>query len=111
MPNLVQDILDMSDFRLLLKELELGLVDKIFVTTDGVVAEIPGEAIYYAHTPHGEYVLFGDFCSIGEHEIDLMLTDEDTDAVTLQTCHGQVIMIEPNSYLTASPMPLTFQYI
>src|SRR3546814_17225776 len=77
--------------------------------TDGVVAEIPREAIRYAHTPQGEYVLFGDFCSIGEHEIDLMLTDEGTDTVTIQTCHGQVIMIEPNSHLTASVLPLTFR--
>src|SRR3546814_10684499 len=60
MASLVQDILDMSSFRLLIKELDLGLVDKIFVTTDGVVAEIPREAIHYAHTPQGEYVLFGD---------------------------------------------------
>src|SRR3546814_2719027 len=87
MASLVQDILDMSSFRLLIKELDLGLVDKIFVTTDGVVAEIPREAIHYAHTPQGEYVLFGDFCSIGEHEIELMLTDEGTDTVTIQTCH------------------------
>src|SRR3546814_5808537 len=74
MASLVQDILDMSSFRLIIKELDLGLVDKIFVTTDGVVAEIPREAIHYDHTPQGEYVLFGDFCSIGEHELDLMLT-------------------------------------
>src|SRR3546814_10789050 len=53
MASLVQDILDMSSFRLLIKELDLGLVDKIFVTTDGVVAEIPREAIHYANTPQG----------------------------------------------------------
>src|SRR3546814_17813348 len=50
MASLVQDILDMSSFRLLIKELDLGLVDKIFVTTDGVVAEIPREAIHYARS-------------------------------------------------------------
>src|SRR3546814_15239948 len=99
----------MSSFRLLIKELDLGLVDKIFVTTDGVVAEIPREAIHYAHTPQGEYVLFGDFCSIGEHEIDLMLTDESTDTVTIQTCHGPVIMLEHNYHLTAYLLPMTFR--
>src|SRR3546814_402351 len=93
MASLVQDILDMSSFRLLIKELDLGLVDKIFVTTDGVVAEIPREAIHYAHTPQGEYVLFGDFCSIGEHEIDLMLTDRSEE----DTSELQSLM--SNSYL------------
>src|SRR3546814_17763181 len=97
MASLVQDILDMSSFRLLIKELDLGLVDKIFVTTDGVAAEIPREAIHYAHTPQGAHVLFGDFCSIGEHAIDLMLTAEATDTATNHTCQAEDIMIETNS--------------
>jgi hypothetical protein len=111
MSNLVEQILDLSDFKLLLKELDLGLVDKIFVTTDGVVAEIPRDAIHYAYTPQGEYILLGDFCSIGEHEIDLMISDDDSDALTILTRHGQVIMLEPNSHIIASEMPLTFQMI
>ena len=62
MTNVTPQVLDLSEFKHLMRELDLGLVDKIFVTTEGVVAEIPREAIHYAYTPDGEYILLGDFC-------------------------------------------------
>lgn len=111
MSTILDQIKQMSDFKVLVQELVLGIVDRLYVTTNGMVAEVPREAIFRAYTPQGEYILFGDLCSIGEHEIELMLTNDETGAVTLMTCHGQVIMIEPSSDLFVSHKPLTFQEI
>lgn len=107
MSKFVKQIVEMSDFRLLIKELELGLVDKLFVTIDGATAAIPREALCYAYTHEGEYILFGDFCSIGEHEIELTLTNDQTDAVTIMTASGQVVLIEPERAIFISENPLS----
>ena len=41
----------------------------------------------------------------------MMMMNKDTDALTVVTQQGQVIMLEPNSHIIASEMPLTFQMI
>jgi hypothetical protein len=43
----------------------------------------------------GEFFLYGDFTSLGEHEIALILTDTTSGGVTVQTEDGRIITIEP----------------
>ncbi|QAY80314.1 hypothetical protein [Sphingosinicella sp. BN140058] len=95
---------ELTDLGLLHWQLEMGFLPSVVVTTNGLCSNVPAEAVKSVWTPNGEYILYGDFASLNENEVELSLTDKTTGAVTMQLADGTFISIEPSQPLVAKAL-------
>ncbi|AXK43898.1 hypothetical protein [Erythrobacter aureus] len=84
-----------SDFGILHWQMEMGFIDALVVTMNGVVALVPATEVKSSFTPDGEFHLYGDIGAIAEHQIDLIARDTNSGAVTLMLTDGTCAMLEP----------------
>ncbi len=84
-----------TEFGLLHWQMEMGLIDALVVTMNGVVAFVPAASVKSVLTPQGEFHLYGDIGAIAEHQIELIASDTKTGAVTLMLGDGSCAILQP----------------
>lgn len=89
---------------LLKRNLEVGFCRALLITAGGMQAYIPAHAIHEIDTPKGRAYLYGDFIAIAEKDVDLTLSSENLDRLTIMLTDGTVVHLK-----TCDPITITIQ--